>query len=137
MKITCTFLLIILTLVSGGCDGNDPTAVNNAANVDRTAVTPLPKATIDELASGKKVYETNCMVCHKADGTGGKLTVEGKSLDVEDLTAAKIKAMSDEKIIGYIMKGVPSDGMPAFQGKLSEGEMRDVVKYIRTEFHGQ
>jgi mono/diheme cytochrome c family protein len=52
-------------------------------------------------------------------------------LTVEDLTTAKIKGFSDEKIIGYIMNGVEDEGMPAFKGKLSEGEMRDVVKYIR------
>lgn len=105
-------------------------------NVNRTRNgTPVPAATVDELASGKTVYETNCMVCHKDDGTGGKLTIEGKSLNVEDLTADKIKKMSDERIITYIMNGVEDEGMPAFSGKLSEGEMRDVVKFIRTQFH--
>jgi mono/diheme cytochrome c family protein len=31
------------------------------------------------------------------------------------------------------MNGAEDDGMPAFKGKLSEGEMRDVVKFIRVE----
>ena len=83
------------------------------------------------------MFEANCAVCHKADGTGGAVTVEERSLDVEDLTSSKIKGFSDEKIIGYIMKGVPNEGMPAFKDKLSEGEMRDVVLYIRKEFHNK
>jgi mono/diheme cytochrome c family protein len=130
-------LVGVSMLINFGCSDSSSTA-NLARNVNKaTPGTPVPTATVDELASGKKVFETNCMICHRSDGTGGKLTVEGKSLDVDDLTSVKIKAMTNEKLIGYIMKGVPDDGMPAFQGKLSEGEMRDVVKYIRTEFHGQ
>lgn len=125
------FAIAILII---GCSENKP--VNVAAPVNKP-VAPAPAATIDELASGQKVFETNCTICHKADGTGGKVTVEGKSLNVEDLTAEKIKAFTDEKIISYIIKGIPSEGMPSFKDKLSEGEMRDVVKYIRKEFHKQ
>ena len=62
---------------------------------------------------------------------GGRVSIEGKNLNVEDLTAAKIKGFTDEKIIGYIMNGVEDEGMPAFKGKLSEGEIRDVVKHVR------
>ena len=135
MKVSFVMILLIVfcVIIQGCADGTS----NVASNSSVPAAAPTPAATIDELASGKKVYETNCMACHEAAGTGGKLTVEGKSLNVEDLTSEKIKAMSDEKIIGYIMKGVPSEGMPAFKDKLSEGEMRDVVLYIRREFHKQ
>ena len=105
-------------------------------NMNRTRYgTPLPLATVDVLASGKKVYETNCMICHRENGTGGKVSIEGKNLNVEDLTADKIKKMTDERIILYIMNGVEDEGMPAFKDKISEGEMRDIVKYIRTTFH--
>ncbi|MGH9947658.1 MAG: c-type cytochrome [Pyrinomonadaceae bacterium] len=116
-----------------GCGDTGSTVNTNNGN-RAVAKTPVPKATVDELASGKSAYELNCMVCHRSDGTGGKVTVEGRSLNVDDLTSAKIKAFSDEKIIGYMIKGIPSEGMPAFKDKISEGEMRDIVKFIRTEF---
>jgi len=58
-------------------------------------------------------------------------------MNVDDLTSEKIKAFSDEKIIGYMIKGIPDEGMPAFKDKISEGGMRDVVKYIRTELQKQ
>jgi mono/diheme cytochrome c family protein len=105
----------------------------NAKTPPAPATSPIPEATIDELASGRNVYKQNCATCHKEDGTGGEMEFEGKKLRPDDLTSAKIKAFSDEKIIGYIMKGVVDEGMPAFEGKLSEGEMRDVVKYVRVE----
>ena len=120
----------LLLIACGGAD-----VANFANNASNEPIRPLPTATIDELASGKKAFESNCAICHKADGTGGKVIIEGKSLNVEDLTAAKIKAFSDEKIIGYVIKGIPDEGMPAFKDKLSEGEMRDVVLHIRKEFH--
>ena len=129
-------LFTTLSVIGIACGNNTGSNVSNFSNsISDAPVTPLPTATIDELASGKKVFETNCATCHKADGTGGKITVEGKNLDVENLTSNKIKGFSDEKIVGYIMKGVPDEGMPAFNDKLSEGEMRDVVLFIRKEFH--
>ena len=130
---TKLFIAAILISFVGlfACSQQDST-MNINVNRERKG-TPLPRATVDELASGKNVYEANCMICHKDDGTGGKLSIEGKTLNVEDLTANKIKKMSDEKIILYIMNGVEDEGMPAFKGKISEGEMRDIVKYIRTQ----
>jgi mono/diheme cytochrome c family protein len=125
------FLIIALLITLAACGGEQSTSNNrNADNASKTP--PLPAATIDELASGKKVYETNCMICHKEDGTGGRVTIEGKTIKPENLTEDKFKKAPDEKLIQYIMDGVEDEGMPAFKNKLSEGEMRDVVKYIRT-----
>ena len=132
-----TIFVLAAAFLSIACGSDSAPNGSNLSNISNEPVKPLPTATVDELASGKKVYETNCVICHKADGTGGKVTVEEKSLDVEDLRSNKIKSFSDEKIIGYVMKGVPDEGMPAFKDKLSEGEMRDVVLYIRKEFHGR
>ena len=131
-------LFSICAFLAVACSGtNTNVATNNASNAPRAGnaavPSPLPSATIDELASGRKVYQASCANCHKENGTGGEITIEGKTLDPEDLTAAKIKAFSDEKMIRIITNGIEDDGMPAFKGKLSEGEMRDVVKFIRIE----
>jgi mono/diheme cytochrome c family protein len=126
------FLFGVLLLTFAISCGSERSSVNNANVSSSPKTPPVPAATVDELASGKKVYETNCILCHKADGTGGRVSIEGKNLNVEDLTSAKIKGFTDEKIIGYVMNGVEDEGMPAFKGRLSEGEMRDVVRYIRT-----
>jgi len=123
---------VCITAIAIGCGGTQPANNAVAVNTKTPATTPVPAATVDELASGKKVYESNCIACHKADGTGGRVTIEGKTLNVENLTEDKIKNMPDEKIIGYVMNGVEDEGMPSFKGKLTEGEMRDVVKYVRT-----
>ena len=136
LKIAALLAALVIGFACGG-SRESSTLKNPEKSGPNKGETPLPTATVDELASGKEVFEANCAVCHKADGTGGAVTVEERSLDVEDLTSSKIKGFSDEKIIGYIMKGVPNEGMPAFKDKLSEGEMRDVVLYIRKEFHNK
>lgn len=85
----------------------------------------------DRGAVMKDLYTANCALCHKEDGTGGKMSKDGKTLNVEDLTAEKIKKMSDEKIAGYINNGVPKEGMPAFKDKLNEREVAMLVRYVR------
>ncbi len=128
-----TSIVLPLAIFAAGCAENKPanTAVNTGRPVNSS--TPLPAATIDELASGKKGYEQNCAICHKANGTGGEILIEGKKIKPDDLTENKITKFKDEKIIGFMINGITDEGMPSFKNKLSEGEMRDIVKYIRTE----
>ena len=135
-KILVAFVFVLTSsFFSIACSENKSPNTAGNSTIPVNATTPVPVATINELASGKKVYEQSCANCHKGNGTGGTMEIEGKKLDPDDLTSAKIAKFSDEKIVGYIVNGVPDEGMPAFKGKLSEGEIRDVVKYIRTEFH--
>ena len=110
-------------------------ACGNAATTSNIA-TPKPAATsaaapVDELAGGRALYEQNCAACHKEDGTGGKVTIEGKTIKPDDLTSDEIKKFTDEKITGYIMNGVEDEGMPAFKDKLAEAQIREVVIYVR------
>lgn len=140
MKLAVIFIFSIFVIaVAAACTENKTSeqAANADFNAKPSATAPIPAATIDEIASGKKVYEQSCANCHKPDGSGGMIEVEGKKVDADDLTGDKIKKFSDEKILGYIINGIPDEGMPAFKGTLSEGEMRDVVKYMRVEFHKQ
>lgn len=85
----------------------------------------------DRTAVMKDIFTANCALCHKEDGTGGKMTKDGKTLNVEDLTSEKIKKMADDKIRGYIENGVPDKGMPAFKDKLSERDIAMLVRYVR------
>ena len=72
------------------------------------------------------------MICHKENGKGGKVTVEGKSIDPDDITTDKMKAKADDKFVGYINEGFPDDGMPAFKDKLKPEEVKAIVKHLRT-----
>ena len=117
------------TLAALGC-GNTPTNNSVGTTAAPTAATPV-ETPFDELAVGRSAYNQSCAACHKEDGTGGKMMIEGKSLNVEDLTSDKIKKFSDDKITGYIFNGVEDEGMPAFKDKLSEAQIREIVDYVR------
>ena len=134
---TRVLIFVFCAILATACSGTSTNVASNNGNTTRASnapvSSPLPSATIDELASGRKVYQASCANCHKENGTGGEVTIEGTTLKPEDLTSAKIKGFPDEKITRIIMNGIEDDGMPAFKGKLSEAEMRDVVKFIRVE----
>lgn len=102
------------------------TAPNMAASPASTAT-----ATPAEVASGKDLYAKNCMICHKESGKGGKVTVDGKTLEPDDLTAARLKGKSDDKIYEYISEGFPDDGMPAYKEKLSPDDIKAIVSHLR------
>ena len=59
------------------------------------------------------------------------MTVDGKSLNPNDLTADKMKTKSDEKLYEYVSDGSPDDGMPAFKGNLTADQIKSVVKHVR------
>lgn len=77
------------------------------------------------------LYATNCMICHKDTGKGGKVSREGKTFKSADLTSEKIRSLSDEKLLSVIKNGEPDEGMPAFKGKLSDEEIKSIIGRIR------
>src|SRR5690242_18968769 len=115
MKRSTYFLIFAATAtffsIACGGAGNSTNVVTNAP-ANNAHPTPIPSATLDELASGREVYKANCAKCHTENGTGGEVIIEGKKLDADDLTAAEVKRFPDEKIIRIIMNGVEDDGMP-------------------------
>ncbi|MDQ3179678.1 MAG: cytochrome c [Acidobacteriota bacterium] len=110
---------------------------NSSANANITNINAQQGAKMDETASVKKIYMEKCVRCHKEDGTGGKVEIEGTTINAENFTADKMKNMTDVKYIGYIENGVPDEGMPAFKGKLTDDEIKNLVKFIRSEFQGK
>ena len=130
MKLFKIIITVAGALTVFGC-GNVPTTNNSGVATATPAAAKPVETPFDELAAGRAAFNQNCAACHKEDGTGGKMTIEGKTLDVEDLTAEKIKKFTDDKITGYIYNGIEDDGMPAFKDKLSEAQIREIVDYVR------
>jgi mono/diheme cytochrome c family protein len=129
LKLSIVLCAAMFAAVS--CGGE--TVENKPAEVAKTPSQPSennPEAR-DRTSVMKDIYSANCALCHKEDGTGGKMTKDGKTLNVEDLTSEKIKKMADDKILGYINNGVPDKGMPAFKDKLSERDIAMLVRYVR------
>lgn len=132
MHVCRSILLFSASFVFIAC-GQAPQTNPPASGGNSVPAQPSAMPSPDVMAEGRKIYMANCAACHKETGKGGKITIEGKSIDPEDLTAAKIKAFPDDKLYGYIFNGIEDEGMPAFKNKLSEAEIREVVRYLRIE----
>ena len=83
-------------------------------------------------ADVKENWDKNCAKCHGPDGKGDTKT--GKTLEIKDLTDAKVQAsLKDDAMFKAIKEGV-KDGdkvrMKAAEG-LSDEEMKALVTYVR------
>lgn len=132
LKIALIFSFVTIFMLA--CTETTTVEQNNANNTESNAVaTPTVEEKTDELAMGRKHYKEQCARCHKEDGTGGEVEIEGRKMKPDNLTTDKMKKMSDEKYIKYMVEGIPDEGMPSFKDQLSDEQMKDVVKFIREE----
>lgn len=74
-----------------------------------------------------KLYKTNCVLCHAADGSGS--TPSGKALGAKDLASSEAQKKSDAELTEVIAKG--KGKMPAFRAKLKPDDIKQLVVYIR------
>lgn len=134
IKGTITVLALALFVAACGqavSNTNNAVASANTNSNQNAAPASSPAATIDQGEFAKGLYAKNCAICHKDSGKGGKVTVEGKSIDPDDLTTAKMKERTDDKLAHDISEGAPDDGMPAFKEKLNPDQIKAVVRHLR------
>lgn len=82
-------------------------------------------------ASGEDVaalWKAKCSSCHAADGSGA--TPAGKKLAVHDMRSPAVQQMKDAELVEITAKG--KNKMPAYEKKLTEQQIKDLVAYIRT-----
>lgn len=73
-------------------------------------------------------YKAKCQMCHGATGAGD--TPAGKSMKARPLNSPEVVKQSDEELAAIIRNG--KNKMPAYKGKLTDAEINDLVKFIRT-----
>ena len=77
---------------------------------------------------GGQLFLTNCSSCHGKEGTGGTAPV----LNSQQF----LKGTSDDQIANLIAGGVPGTEMPAwslaFQGTLTDEQIREITTYLRS-----
>lgn len=78
--------------------------------------------------TGADTYKSKCQMCHAADGSGN--TPAGKSTKVNPFNSPDVVKMSDDDLIGVTKKG--KGKMPAYAGKLTDDQIKDVIGYVRT-----
>jgi mono/diheme cytochrome c family protein len=119
-----------LLILMAACK-SDKTVSGPAANNSPAPVSSTP----DLFAAGRKCYQTNCKLCHGANGEGGPVKLEdGTKLKVPSLREGHALHHPDSDYTKQIMKG--GDGMPAFGEKLKPDEVNDLIRFIRHECQG-
>ena len=88
----------------------------------------LVAGTVSFAQDGAATYKSKCQMCHGADGTGN--TPAGKSTKVRSFSDPDVVKMSDADLIAETTNG--KNKMPAYKGKLTDAQIKDVVAYIRT-----
>lgn len=128
------FATLVVGLGLAGCDG---TPSGGPAGAGETVVER--KLDPAQVARGKAIYERHCLECHGADGRGqpGDWRVrdaEGHYPPPPLDDSAHAWHHPTAVLLNVIRDGSPpGEGkMPAWQGRLSEAEMQDVVAYIKS-----
>ncbi len=101
-------VVVGLTLVAFGCASGGPTP---------------PKPADAALAQGWTVFKDHCATCHGSDGGGG---AGPKLAGTVTKNYPDINAQID-----VIANGKGGGAMPAWDGKLTAAEIRDVAEYTR------
>lgn len=78
--------------------------------------------------SAAGLYKSKCVMCHGADGKGA--TPMGPKIGVRDFKSPVVAKETDAEMFTLTKDG--KNKMPAYKGKLTDAQIKDLVKYIRT-----
>jgi len=78
---------------------------------------------------GAEIYKTKCAICHGADGLA--TSTMAKNMKVLSFKAPEMVNASDARFITSTTNGKGTK-MPAYKGKLTDAQIKEVVAYIRT-----
>ncbi|MGP8175406.1 MAG: c-type cytochrome [Terracidiphilus sp.] len=79
-------------------------------------------------APGADTYKAKCAMCHGPDGLAS--TPTAKNFKVLSFKAPEMLKASDAQLIASTKSG--KGKMPAYTGKLTDAQIKDVISYIRT-----
>lgn len=92
-------------------------------------------ATMISLDRGKRIFISNCAVCHGDNGSGAMWTQASLNPAPRNFTTQIAREeLSRERMITSITNGRPGTAMMSFNSRLSAPDIEDVVDYIRATF---
>ncbi len=81
-----------------------------------------------EESPGETIFKAKCVLCHGADGAGD--TPLGKQLQAANLHSKDVQKKTDAELHKIVHDG--GANMPPFGEQLSDEEITQVIKYVRT-----
>lgn len=105
-----------------------------------TPVAPRPAGPAATLATGKKLYDENCVQCHGPEGRGDGYGAPFLVPLPRDLTSGQFKFRTtasgmlptDEDLFRTISRGANGTGMPPWKYLLTDDERWALVDYVKT-----
>ena len=91
-------------------------------------VSLLAAGTASFAQDGAATYKSKCQMCHGATGMAD--TPAGKSTKARPFNDPEVTKMSDADLIAVTTNG--KNKMPAYKGKLTDAQIKDVIAYIHT-----
>ena len=73
------------------------------------------------------LYKSKCQACHGADG---KPSAAGEKMGAKDFHAPDVAKMSDADLVKVTKEG--KGKMPKYDGKLTDDQIKQLIKYIRS-----
>ena len=131
LHIASIVLFSLLQLQTATVAGQEPS--DNWRVSPRLAGTQNPvEPNAAAVASGKKLYQRECLQCHGETGKGDGAMAAYMGKKVADLTSAEILAQSDGALFTKIRTGRAP--MPGFKNSLSKDDIWQLVNFIRADF---
>jgi mono/diheme cytochrome c family protein len=140
-----SFKILTLTLAAAvtlaACAKNsgstDASASSDAAGTAGKTAAPMHAAATKANANGAKVFQTNCSSCHQPDGKGVPGTfppLAGNPLVISDpkfvIHIVKYGLTGKIAVQGHAFNGI----MPPWGSQLSNGDIADVITYVRSSW---
>ena len=78
-------------------------------------------------SGGEATYKSKCAMCHGADGLA--TSPMAKAMSVPSVKSETFTKLSESEMVTATTNG--KGKMPAYKGKLSDAEIKEVVAYMR------
>lgn len=131
IKLSALFSAAVLLI--SACGDNANVTPNEATST--ASKTPANGAAVNELAGAREIYSKRCINCHRENGEGGEKEFDGVRVKIPNFKDPRVIAEADDEYIEQIERG--GHGMPAFKGKITDDEIRNLVRLIRRDFQGK
>ncbi|SRR6266496_5079775 len=128
------FLVVgILLLTACGTSSSSSNSDSNAplATVPAKYAGKTNPYGVEMAPEGDKLFQTNCQMCHGAQGHGDGPAGESLAPRPKNLSAFQ-KTVDDDYLLWRISEGKPGTSMVAWQGILTEDQIWKIVSFIRT-----
>lgn len=83
-------------------------------------------------AEGKRLYETECAMCHGVDGRARTDNGRWMYPRAADLRSTAVKKYSERELFWILKNGIRLSGMPAFGKVETDEHIWEIVQYVRS-----